>query len=979
MLAPQLDLIPQPLHGLVEQHWQALADVLEPLEFASGPLTAQEFARQLSCVLVGSDYVATQLLRRPDLLQELLERGDLARDYSANHYREQLAALLAQVSDEAGLHRCLRQFRQREMVRIIWRDLTRQADMRRTTLELSWLADTCIDLALEKLYQEACDKWGTPHSRPDAQGQTQPQRMVVLGMGKLGAFELNLSSDVDLIFSFPHNGATQGARRSLENQDFFIRLGQKLIQALDNVTIDGFVFRVDMRLRPFGSAGPMACSFGALEAYYQDHGREWERYAMIKARVVAGDIQAGARLQELLRPFVYRKYIDFGAFESLREMKDMINREVRRKGLEQNIKLGSGGIREVEFIAQAFQLIRGGRDSRLQQRELLNILPLLTEFGMPQGAIDELQVAYTYLRNVEHAIQARADRQTQELPADDMDRLRLAWSMGAADWDSFSVELELHRAHVRQHFADVIAPSKSASAEVLEDVAEWLALWDDALEPEAASQYLAEQGFDDPARSLQQLNDLRSSRTLATLQTVALERLRIVMPRLLMDVATVDNASETLARVLQLIQAVLRRSAYLVLLAENPGALRQLVRLCSGSSWFSDKLTRLPILLDELIDPRTLYSPPDKQALQRELHQHLLRIPQEDVEQQMEALRYFKNAHVLRVAASDITGALPLMKVSDYLTWTAESILEVVLDIAWRLLVEKHGVPQKAPGEPCDPDFVIVGYGKLGGIELSYGSDLDLVFLHDADPNLSTTGEKPVFNNVFFTRLGQRIIHILSTFTAGGLLYEVDMRLRPSGNAGLLVSSLKAFAEYQHKEAWTWEHQALSRARVVAGCPRLARAFEQVRADILSQPRDQAQLRQEVCDMRIKMRDHLGSKPVADDAQGVFNLKQDRGGIVDIEFLVQYCVLAHGGRYPQLLEFTDNIRILDAAEQVGLLPQQDTELLREAYKAYRSAGHRLSMQEQSSVIAASEMGDYRAAVSRIWTQLMEPVAGGEAS
>ncbi|WP_020679343.1 bifunctional [glutamate--ammonia ligase]-adenylyl-L-tyrosine phosphorylase/[glutamate--ammonia-ligase] adenylyltransferase [Marinobacterium rhizophilum] len=979
MLAPQLDHIPQPLHGLVEQHWQTLADVLEPLQFGAGALSADDFARQLTQVLVGSDYVAAQLIKLPALLQDLLDKGDLVRDYPAGHYREQLAMVLAAVNDEAGLHRALRQFRHREMVRIIWRDLTRQADMRRTTLELSWLADTCIDLTLERLYQDACEKWGTPHSRPDAQGRTQPQRMVVLGMGKLGAFELNLSSDIDLIFSFARNGSTQGARRSLENQDFFIRLGQKLIQALDNITVDGFVFRVDMRLRPFGSAGPMACSFGALEGYYQDQGREWERYAMIKARVVAGDIDAGAELQQLLRPFVYRKYIDFSAFESLRDMKEMINREVRRKGLEQNIKLGSGGIREVEFIAQAFQLIRGGRDRRLQQRELLNILPLLTEFGMPQDAVDELQSAYTYLRNVEHAIQALEDKQTQELPTDDTDRLRLACSLGAPDWDSFSAELELQRGHVRRHFADVIAPAKEEDAEVLEDVAEWLALWDGALEPEAAEQYLAEQGYDDPARSREELDQLRASRTVATLQTVAMERLRIVLPRLLMDVATVENASETLSRVLQLIQAVLRRSAYLVLLGENPAALRQLVRLCSGSRWFSDKLTRLPILLDELIDPRTLYAPPDKMVLQHELRQQLLRIPQEDVEQQMEALRYFKNAHVLRVAASDITGALPLMKVSDYLTWLAECILEAVFEIAWRLLVEKHGVPIKAPGEPCDPDFVIVGYGKLGGIELSYGSDLDLVFLHDADPNLSTTGEKPVFNNVFFTRLGQRIIHILSTFTAGGLLYEVDMRLRPSGNAGLLVSSLKAFAEYQRKEAWTWEHQALSRARVVAGCPRLAQEFEQVRADILAQPRDETALRQEVVDMRLKMRDHLGSKPSGNDEPGVFNLKQDRGGIVDIEFMVQYCVLAHGSRYPQLLEYTDNIRILDAAEQVGLFTPDDADILREAYKAYRSVGHRLSLQEQSSVIADSEMGSYRAAVSRIWVQLMEPDAGTESS
>ncbi|GGO77989.1 glutamate-ammonia-ligase adenylyltransferase [Marinobacterium nitratireducens] len=965
MLVPHLESLPPSLHAVIERHWHRLDAALAAIE--SPP---QGFAQALTTVLVGSDYVADQLAQRPDMLAELVSGGDLYRNFGETDFRDLLASRLQQQTDEPGLHRELRRFRQRQMVRIIWRDLNRDADMRQTTRELSWLADACIDGALDWLYRAACERWGTPYSRPDTQGQRQEQKMVVLGMGKLGAHELNLSSDIDLMFVYPSKGETEGARRTLENQDFFIRLGQKLIQALDSVTVDGFVFRVDMRLRPFGSAGPLAVSFDAMEGYYQDQGREWERYAMIKARVVAGDKTGGARLLKLLRPFVYRKYIDFSAFESLREMKEMINREVRRKGLEQNVKLGSGGIREVEFIAQAFQLIRGGRDTRLQQRELLNILPLLAEFGMPQQAIDQLIEAYEYLRNVEHGLQALHDQQTQELPVDEVPRQRLATVMGCPDWPAFISVLEGHRAAVRTHFADVIAPAEDNRVETVDEAADWLALWDGALDTETAETFLAGHGFDDSERAWKLLDDLRQSRTVVMLQAAGLERLRTVLPALLSEVATVDNAAETLARVLQLIQAVLRRSAYLVLLAENPDAMRQLVRLCSASPWFSNQLAKLPILLDELIDPRSLYAPPDKQTLQHELRQQLLRIPQEDTEQLMEALRYFKNAHVLRVAASDITGVLPLMKVSDYLTWTAESILESVLEASWRLLTEKHGLPQKAPGEPCDPDFVILGYGKLGGIELSYGSDLDLVFLHDADPNLSTDGEKPLINSVFFTRLGQRIIHMLNTFTAGGLLYEVDMRLRPSGNSGLLVSSLKAFREYQLNEAWTWEHQALTRARVVAGCPKLAHRFETVRAEILGQSRDTEKLRGEVVDMRRKMREHLGSKPNTGDERAVFNLKQDAGGIVDIEFLVQYQVLAHAHRHPELLEFTDNIRILDAVERVGLLSSQDAGTLREAYKAYRSVGHRLSLQEQSSVIDDSEMQDCREGVGRIWAAVM---------
>ena len=430
------------------------------------------------------------------------------------------------------------------------------------------------------------------------------------------------------------------------------------------------------------------------------------------------------------------------------------------------------------------------------------------------------------------------------------------------------------------------------------------------------------------------------------------------------DVALVDNSAETLGRVLQLIRAVLRRSAYLVLLAENPGALKQLVRLCSASAWFAETLTKQPVLLDELIDQRALYNPPTKNELRAELRQQLLRIPEEDTEQLMEALRYFKSAHALRVAASEITGALPLMRVSDYLTWLAEAILEVVLDMAWRLMTEKHGVPFKTAGVSCDPDFIVVGYGKMGGIELSYGSDLDLVFVHDAELSLFTPGAKSIANSVFFTRLGQRIIHILNTFTAGGQLYEVDMRLRPSGNSGLLVSSLRAFEEYQQKEAWTWEHQALVRARVIAGSEELGKRFEEVREQIVGKSRETQELADEVVKMREKMRTHLGSSEK--EAEQSFNLKQDRGGIVDIEFLVQFSALAYSAKHTNLMEFTDNIRILDAMEASEVIAPAEADILREAYKAFRALGHRQTLQDKSNTVSDHDLEDYRDAVTELW-------------
>ncbi|WP_286236602.1 bifunctional [glutamate--ammonia ligase]-adenylyl-L-tyrosine phosphorylase/[glutamate--ammonia-ligase] adenylyltransferase [Neptuniibacter halophilus] len=962
MLQPQMDLIPETLQPLLQKHWEALQTVLDGLENPPDTLVDD-----LSRVLTGSNFVAEQLNRNSGMLPDLLSSGDLSRCYDETDYQTRLATRLAESDTEESMQKAVRQFRQREQTRLIWRDLTRSSDMRNTTRELSLLADACVEQTMNWLYQQACERWGTPTGRHSR----QPQKMVVLGMGKLGANELNLSSDIDLIFAYPENGETEGSKKCLDNQDFFIRLGKKLIQALDNTTIDGFVFRVDMRLRPFGSAGPLVISFDAMEGYYQEHGREWERYAMIKARAIAGDREAGEELMQILRPFVYRKYIDFSAFDSLREMKEMISREVRRKGLSGNVKLGAGGIREVEFIVQVFQLLRGGRDSRLQRRELCRVLPMLPEaVGMPQQAADELMLAYEFLRNAEHAIQAVADKQTQELPQDPLEQQRLSFSMGFADWQSFSTELQRHRDNVSAHFADLIAP-----CEETEDAGQiarnevWLSLWKDELEDEQAIALLEQNGFDDPAAAWQQLDQLRSSRTVVMLQQIAQERLMAVLPVLLHEVAATENSSETLTRVLQLIQAILRRSAYLVLLAENPVALQQLVKLCSASSWFSENLTKQPILLDELINPASLYSPPDKVQLDNELRQQLLRIPEEDTEQLMDALRYFKNAHVLKVAASEITGVLPLMKVSDYLTWTAEVILQAVVEIAWKLLTEKHGFPQKEAGVACNPDFIVLGYGKMGGIELSYGSDLDLVFIHDSDPNLFTDGDKQIANSVFFTRLGQKIIHILNTFTTSGQLYEVDMRLRPSGNSGLLVSSLKAFADYQEKEAWTWEHQALVRARVVAGDTALQQRFEAVRAEILARHRDQAKLLEEVTEMREKMRQHLGSKNSGDETP-VFHLKHDRGGIVDIEFLVQYLTLLHAENHPALYEFTDNIRILDAAESVNLLSSEDAETLREAYKAYRAIGHRQTLQDRSSTISDSEISELRETVAAIWDKTL---------
>ncbi|RMJ01768.1 Glutamate-ammonia-ligase adenylyltransferase [Marinobacter litoralis] len=916
-----------------------------------------------------SVFLRQTLQRHPDCMQEVFATRPMTEPTTEAWLAERWASYLNAVEAEPDLHSALRRFRREVQFRIIWRDLMGWADLNETMLATSAFADVCIDGALDWLYSKACEEFGTPWGKDPVTGKDAPQRMVVLGMGKLGGRELNVSSDIDLIFAFPSNGETQGGRRALDNQQFFIRLGQRLIQALDQITADGFVFRVDMRLRPYGQSGALALSFAALETYYQDQGRDWERYAMVKARVVAGDQRAGAVLIESLRPFVYRKYIDFSAFESLRNMKAMIGREVRRKGLEDNIKLGSGGIREIEFVVQAFQLIRGGRDRELQQRELLNILKELEELELlPSPVVKELREAYVFLRNIEHALQGVEDKQTQTLPDNPLCQARIARIMGFDDWASCQAALAGHRERVALHFANIIATEDEEGGGDTAVDDGWFELWLQEMDEPAAIEWLAEQGYENPEGSYKLLTALHTGRTVQTMQTQGRKRLNQFMPLLLSALTEVENASETLERVLLLVESILRRTAYMVLLVENPNALTQLVGLCSESPWIAKLLADTPLLLDELLNAESLYSPPAKEALQDDLRQQMLRIPYEDLEEQMESLRHFKKAHTLRVAASELKGTLPLMKVSDYLTWIAEVVLDHVVDVAFSNLVSRHGRPQRVDGTACDTDFAILGYGKLGGIEMGYTSDLDLVFVHQSDPLLTTDGDKPIDNAIFYTRLGQRIVHILSTQTPSGQLYEVDMRLRPSGNSGLLVSTLQSFEKYQQNDAWTWEHQALARARGVAGCRDTLAAFERVRHDILCAQRDKVALRKEVVDMREKMRANLGTEESKRIEE--FHVKHDFGGIVDIEFMVQYLMLAWSGEHPELTQWSDNIRQLEELGRAGVLDVADTEKLRDAYIVLRSTIHRRALQNLSSRVEGERFVNERDYIEGMWKKVM---------
>ncbi len=915
-------------------------------------------------LLAASRFAAIQFERDPDLLEELRASGDLARSYEEDELRARLAGQLADCGDADSLDRALRRLRRREMLRILWRDFNRLTPTLETTRDTSLLAEACITHALDWWHGALVRQHGEPRN---AAGEAQ--RLVVIAMGKLGARELNVSSDIDLIFSYPDQGSTDGEKRPTSNQEFFIKLGQKLIGALDRSTVDGFVFRVDMRLRPYGESGALVLNFNAMEEYYQDQGRDWERYALVKARTLTGDPVRAAELMRRLQPFVYRRYIDFGVINSLRGMKEMINAEVRRRGLEADVKLGHGGIREVEFIVQCFQLIRGGRCSALRQVELLPVLRALPgEDCLPVAAAEELEAAYLFLRDTEHAIQGYEDRQTQSLPESVEARDALLAAMGFDGWEAFIEVLDGHRRRVSTHFAALIAaPEEPDTASIEDDI------WPNALEPAA----LEALGFRDGEAMAGELTSLCESARLRQLQAEGRERLDQFMPRLLRAAAALDDSDTALQRVLPLVSAVARRSAYLVMLLENPAALEELVLLCAASPWISAELARNPVLLDELLDTVDLYSAPDRSALASELRQQLARLAPDDLEGNMEALRYFKASQQLKVAASEVTGRLPLMKVSDKLTFLAEVILERALAVAWQDMVARYGRPSRqrdgkrvAFGNEglADCGFVVIGYGKLGGIELGHGSDLDLVFVYDAEATGATDGDRALDASVFYTRLGQRIIHILDTRTAMGPLYEVDMRLRPQGNSGMLVASFKAFRDYQQGPAWTWEHQALVRSRVIAGDGELGARCEAVRRDVLCQPRQEAELAREVVEMRAKMREHL--LPARSEAEGKFHLKQGQGGIVDIEFMVQYAVLAWSHRTPELAVWSDNIRILETLSRHELFTEQRSRALTEAYIRYRSAAHQLALQQLPDAVDAAGFETERGVVRACWQALL---------
>ncbi|MDO9836609.1 bifunctional [glutamate--ammonia ligase]-adenylyl-L-tyrosine phosphorylase/[glutamate--ammonia-ligase] adenylyltransferase [Glaesserella parasuis] len=910
-----------------------------------------------------SDFVAQQLQKQPELLTAWLEKSPEIED--CERYAERLQAVISTVKNEEELQRELRRFRHREMATLSFIQSNQRASTQQVFERLSDLAEALILGARDWLFEQMCGEYGTPMNELG-----EKQELLILGMGKLGGRELNFSSDIDLIFTYPDVGETVGGRKPMENSKFFTRLGQRLIRALDEITLDGFVYRTDMRLRPFGDSGTLVLSFTAMEDYYQEQGRDWERYAMIKAKILGEDLTNinHKYLKQMLRPFVYRRYLDFSAIQSLREMKQKISREVLRRGLVDNIKLGAGGIREVEFIVQTFQMMRGGRDKILQQRSLLAVLPPLAQLNLlSETQVNNLREAYLFLRHTENVLQAINDQQTQTLPTNEVDRARLAVANGAMDWESFLLQLYQHQQNVRAIFNELIGEDGSEeSGEENPKFAEWRDILNVQLTQEDLATVLATYPVATQAHReiYQQLITTLQEWVKRPIGVRGREVLQKLMPKVLDQIFHEADYLLLLPRILKIVDKITLRTTYLELLLEKEQILPQLLQLCGQSIMLAEQIARYPMLLDEFIFQQSLMTILPLETYPQALREYLLRIPEDDEEALIDGLRQFKQSHLLRIAGADILGVLPVMKISDHLTYLAEAIIGEVVNLAWRQVAQRFGEPEHL--QNGEKDFVVIAYGKLGGIELGYNSDLDLVFLHNAPEQSETVGgKKSISSHQFYLKLAQKINGIFNLNTSAGVLYEVDMRLRPSGEAGLLVSTFNAYNHYQKHEAWTWESQALVRTRAVYGTAELRQKFEQIRRETLSQERSSGQLREDIRNMREKMYHHL-SKTTA----GQFHLKTDQGGITDIEFIAQYLVLNYTHQYPQMADWSDNVRIFDSAVACGILTADEGERLKGCYTGLRDQVHRLNLLNKESIVDASEFIDERQYVATCWQRFL---------
>ena len=910
-------------------------------------------------VFLFSEFVAASFSKNPDIFKNLIDSKDLFKTYSEHTYVDRIEKTISKNMPVTMVKEILLQTKLIETIRIAWRDLTGTAKLSETLFDLSCLADAIVDRAIKTIYEEVCEKYGLPM---DNQGNFQ--KMIVLGMGKLGAGELNFSSDIDLIFVYPKEGITNG-KNMISNEEFFTKVCRRFLKFFSAGSHEINFYRVDTRLRPYGDGGPIVMSSSGFEEYYQAQGREWERYAMIKARPVAGDKEAGFKLLKILNSFIYRRYFDYGSFDSFRDMKHRITLQVKNKKLKNNIKLGAGGIREIEFFGQLFQLIRGGVEPNLQERKILKVLDLLQTHDCINAATkNDLKASYVFLRMVENRLQAYADLQTHDIPEKEDQRNILALSMGYGEWNNFAKDLTSHMQTVHHHFSQLLVSEDKEKPD--KEMLELKELWVNINDPQFAADYKAIGGFKEPDRVLNILRSLEEHPNTKRLTPNGRKKLARLIPVLVRKIGQQNDPEAILVKLIDLIVTIERRTCYLSLLIENKGALETLITLAKKSPWIITFLSKHPALLDELMHPATLYSPPGKKALEKEMGTRMAGIPPEDLELLLEELCVFKQINYLRVSAADVSGNYPLMKVSDHLTYIAETVLTQVLLSAWNIVTQKYGFPDGIPDKSTDScGFAIIAYGKVGGLEMGYKSDIDIVFLYEAESGVTKGKEKSIDTIRFYSNLGQRIINALTMHTPAGTLYGADMRLRPGGNSGMIVSHIDAFEDYLKNQAWTWEHQALIRARPVAGDKNLSSRFNKIRKAVLIEKRESKTLKKEVGEMRERMRDErLKHK------KDFFDLKQSHGCIVDIEFLVQYLVLKNAHTFPDLTIWTDNMRLLESLDAEGIITGCESERLQDAYLVMRKAIHRLNLQERSLDIPQAQFLEIRGHIIDIYNQYL---------
>jgi len=954
-----LSQVPQSLHSIVENHWHDWCQSCETKEIKPDKnLPLSMLGKTWAC----SDFIARNCIRYPQMFIALLAES-FESTRSPDDYSKLVEQAVSSVADDAKLMTALRELRQQEMVRIAWRDLNQLASVETILHEITNLAIAMVSITLRALEKEQAEIFGMPC---DANGEEQS--LLVAAMGKMGGGELNFSSDIDLIFTFSEDGETTGQRHT-SHYEFYLKVIRKLVKVLDEVTADGFVYRVDTRLRPFGQSGPMAMSFSGMEQYYQMQGRDWERYAMIKAKLITGRENDRLYLQSMLTPFVFRRYLDFSMLESIREMKAMINEQMKRKGMKHNVKLGKGGIREIEFIGQTLQLIRAGRDPELRARSIIKVLTLLAENNyLQKKEVEQLITAYWFLRKLENRLQMLSDKQTHVLPDDELSQQRICLAMEMQNWDELLTQLSFHQNAVDQVFQNLITPADK-TREVT--VSPFALFWQDAITAEDVSdsfrQYLVDLGYSDVDEIIKHLLQLHASAQIKQLAGDTARLMAQLIDSLIKKIADYPQQIELLDRASRIIKALAGRKVYISLLHEYPTIQLQMLTLCATSEWFTERLVKHPILLDSLLASVEMFR--EEYDVKQLLALELNRIESqggaidEDLEQQLDRMRQFKRQTIFTVAMLDVFYDEPVEQVSDRLTELANALLEKILELSWQAMVAKYGEPACIiDGEAFKPAISIVAYGKMGGNELGYGSDLDIIFLHNSRGEKQyTSGEKSIDNQSFFARVAQRVIHFLSVRTYSGVLYEADTRLRPDGQAGLMVSSISAFESYQHDKAWTWEHQALIRARFVTGNALIEQEFDRIRSSVITRTRKKSELLQEVVEMREKMRSHLANKS-AD-----FEVKQDAGGLVDIEFMTQAGVLLHAQQYADCLKHTATLELINELTAAGWYQADEAEKIGNAYRYFRKLKNWQNLQCE---VDLNKVPEHRDNVIAVWHRLM---------